>query len=228
LTSEYLSEIELYYSPVNADSHIIISGEEFHHLVKVMRHNSGEEIQVTDGQGKIFRCKIENIYKDSALLLNLQEFSYTNNNSGITLCLPYLKNTDRLEYALEKCTELGITSFIIYTSERTLRRSFKTDRWNKILLSAMKQSLRAFLPKLETYSLKEICDLTPEKIIFDQKAEKIFDKRLIKNEALLLIGPEGGFSSYETGLFSDAGVYNLAPNRLRSETAAVVCAARLI
>jgi 16S rRNA (uracil1498-N3)-methyltransferase len=228
LISEYLSNIELYYSPASKDPQILISADEFHHLVKVMRHNTGDEIWTTNGQGKIFKCKLESIHDDSALLSCSQEFFYINENAGITLCLPYLKNVDRLEFALEKCTELGITSFIIYTSERTLHRGFKTDRWNKILVSAMKQSIRSYLPELKTFSLDEVFKLPPQKIVFDQKAETTFDRKLIKDEVLLLIGPEGGFSAHETALFRETSIFKLAPNRLRSETAAIICAACLI
>ncbi len=228
LISDYLSEIELYYNSTAAGDLISLSGDEFHHLVNVMRHSKGNEVWVTDGKGNIYKCRIDTIAKDYAELWILKKLEYDNAARNIFLCLPYLKNNDRLEFALEKCTELGITRFIIFTSERTIARSSKSDRWNKIVLSAMKQSLRSFLPEVQFYNLKEMHSLTGEKILFDQKSEMMFNRSLIQGISYLIIGPEGGFSSAEIKLFKGSSFYKLAPNRLRSETAAVVAASLLI
>ena len=67
---------------------------------------------------------------------------------NIFFCIPKLKYSDRFEFALEKCTELGITNFIIFDSERSIHKSDKKERWEKIVLSAMKQSLRSYLPNI--------------------------------------------------------------------------------
>ena len=232
LDLEYLSNIELYYtSPGNCkEDFIIIDGEEFKHIVKVMRHSAGDEVYVTNGAGQIFNGCIKDISKDYLTISINKIFNYENNLSGITFCIPKLKNPERFEFALEKSTEMGITNFIVYDAERSISKSAKIERWNKIILSAMKQSLRSFLPVISTSnSLKEICKLNGEKIIFEQNAEKSFIKFEVREgkKYYFIFGPEGGLTSKELGLFDKNKFHKLAENRLRTETAVVKCAALL-
>ena len=141
--SEHLSNIELFYSkPENfREDEVILEGDECRHAVKVMRHHMGDEIFITNGEGKISNGNINEILKDTLSVTIKKEFIYENKFSGVTFCLPKLKNPERFEFALEKCAELGITNFIVFESERTVSKAYKLDRWHKILLSAMKQSL---------------------------------------------------------------------------------------
>jgi 16S rRNA (uracil1498-N3)-methyltransferase len=229
LISEYLSEVELYYSTEYKPGTVIITGDEYKHLFKVMRHNINDHIWITNGKGEIFKTIIRDIKKDSAESEIVEELRYTDELKYITLCIPYLKNVSRLEFAVEKCTELGVTSFIIYSSERTLTKNPKLDRWNKIALAAMKQSLRSFLPVITFHSLKDIADKKGEKIMFDQNAKLSFSGSLVNkgNENYLIVGPEGGFSEKELNMFASNPKYKLTPNRLRSETAAVTAVSRL-
>lgn len=229
LISEYLSEVELYYSTDKKPGTIIISGDEYKHLIKVMRHNINDHVWITNGKGEIFKTIIRDIKKDSAESEIIEELKYTNELKHITLCIPYLKNISRLEFAIEKCTELGISSFIIYSSERTLTKNPKLDRWNKIALAAMKQSLRSFLPLISFCSLKDIAEKAGEKIMFDQNAQISFSGALVdkENENYLVIGPEGGLSEKEMNMFDSNPKFKLTPNRLRSETAAIIAVSRL-
>ncbi len=228
---EFLSDIELYYSPpVYCGAEISLTTDEFRHAVKVMRHRPGDELFVTNGEGKIFSGKISTIEKEALRLSAEKTFTYKNKFENIYFCLPKLKNPERFEFALEKCVELGITNFIIFESYRTISKSSKTERWNKIALSAMKQSLRSFLPKIEINgTLNSIKDLSGEKIIFDQKAETyLFDfKNNPEKNFYFIFGPEGGFANEEFKLFQESQVYKLAENRLRSETAIIKCASML-
>ncbi len=151
--SQQLSNIELYYtSPENISKNkIIIEGEEYSHITKVMRHTMNDKLYVTDGDGNIYSCLINKINKNNIELGIENVLSYENRLKNIYFCIPKLKNNDRLEFALEKCTELGIINFVIFESERTISRANKIERWKKILLSAMKQSLHSFLPKIEVH-----------------------------------------------------------------------------
>lgn len=229
--NEFLSDVELYYTlPENCGVEITLAGDEFKHAVKVMRHKPGDELYVTNGYGEIFLCEVKLVEKDIIKLEVIKTFPYKNNLVNIYFCLPKLKNPDRLEFALEKCTELGITNFIIFESERTVSRSSKLERWNKIVLSAMKQSLRSFLPEiLEIKSLSIVKDYPGEKIIFEQSAGTYFNNFKIDlvRKYFFLFGPEGGFSDEELRLFDDSKIYKLAENRLRSETAIIKCASML-
>jgi len=228
---EYLSNIELYYSDLEArDEIIIVSGEEFKHISKVMRHSPGDEIFVTDGEGKIFKGVIEKILKDFAEVRIAETLSYVNKKKEFTFCLPRLKNPERFEFALEKSAELGITTFIVFNSSRTISKGIKIDRWNKILLSAMKQSLLSFLPSIrDGGSLKDLIRLEGEKIIFDQSGKRKFARNMVKpgEKYYFIFGPEGGLTRDELNFFNEDNIVKLSDNRLRTETAVVKCAASL-
>ncbi len=137
--------------------------------MKVMRNKIDDKIFATDGYGNIFEGVVKEIKKDRLIAKVKRNHIYKNELQNFTFCIPNLKNPERLKFALEKCTELGITRFILFNSERTVSKGFNTERLNKIVISAMKQSLRTFLPKIEiANSIKELKNLTGEKIIFDQ------------------------------------------------------------
>ncbi len=146
----YLSGVELYYSSFGniKGNKIIISEDDYKHIAKVMRHSIGDEIYITDGNGKIFLSIIKEIKKDSLTSSVKKILKYENEFSNIIFCIPKLKSSDRFEFALEKCTELGITNFIIFNSERAIYKSDKKGRWEKIVLSAIKHSLISYLPFL--------------------------------------------------------------------------------
>lgn len=229
---EYLSNIELYYTlPENCtDTEILINGEECSHILKVMRHNIDDELFVTNGAGQIFRGIIKNINGNRITVPVNKIYQYKNELANITFCIPKLRSTDRFEFALEKCVELGITNFIVFESERTISRNLKIDRWNKILIAAMKQSLRSFLPSLSTVnSFQELINLKGEKLIFDQNAGNKFTelKNNLNKNYYFIFGPEGGFSSAELNFVSNQNLYKLAENRLRTETAIIKCASIL-
>jgi 16S rRNA (uracil1498-N3)-methyltransferase len=222
----YLSGVKLYYSSSADESNqIALLGDEFKHSVNVMRHSVGDDIYVTNGRGEIFLTKVDEIKKDFLTASIEKIYKYKNEFSHITFCIPKLKSNDRLEFALEKCTELGITNFIIFDSERALHKSDKLDRWQKIVLSAMKQSLRSYLPKIDVLnSLDEIFKLDGRNILLDQDAERKISelKTYPKEKYLFIFGPEGGFTKEEINLFGEK--YKLANNRLRTETAIIKCA----
>jgi len=231
LQPAFLSDVELYFSQeVSADS-ILIKDEEFHHIKDVMRHKIGDELFVTDGNGFIYKTEIDQIEKRflSAKITSTTE--YTNKLLNITFCIPRLKSTDRFEFALEKCVELGITNFIVFDSQRTVAKGEKLDRWQKIVLAAMKQSLRAWLPSVKyCKSVKEINELDGKKIIFDQNATDTLQNYLVSNHQaqitnhFFLFGPEGGFSEDELKIANSELRIKLTENRLRSETAIVTAA----
>lgn len=232
LNSKGLSGIELYYAPPSSrkDKKIIVQGAEVEHLLRVMRHTTEDEIYITGGKGTICRAVINNITKEMAEAKVIEEFYFHNRLSNIYFCIPRLKNPDRFETALEKCTELGITHFIIYESERSIPKGNKKERWEKILLSAMKQSLRSYLPDLAlANSLRDIKSKEGTKILFLQEADKFFDITKINEGAkyYFIFGPEGDLTNEEKNLFIKDETYNLGNYRLRSETAIIKCASLL-
>jgi 16S rRNA (uracil1498-N3)-methyltransferase len=232
LELEHLSNIELYYSePGNFSSDLVaISGDEFRHITKVMRHKIGDEIYITNGLGKIYSTELISISKSATRFRIKKEYNYENRFNNITFCIPKLKSHERFEFALEKAVELGVTNFIIYESVRAVARGSKIDRWKKITLSAMKQSLRSHLPVVdEIKSLNEIAKMDSEIILFEQNSAKNIRDLKIKRDKkyTFVFGPEGGLDQKELDLVSNSQIYNLAENRLRSETAIINAASIL-
>ena len=147
--------------------------------------------------------------------------------------IPTLKISDRFETAIEKCVELGISNFNIFFAERSSIKREKIDRWQKIANSAMKQSLRSFLPKIECFKSIEKLNKDSVKLIFDQKAEKSLSEFLqsydfsTNSKIEFIFGPEGGLTEKETGNVENSILLKLSHNRLRAETAVITAAAIL-
>ena len=195
-----------------------------------MRHVVGDEIYVTNGCGNIFVTRVSKLNISFVELLVQKTYNYENRLKSIFFCIPKLKNPERFEFILEKCTELGITNFIIYDAERAISKGNKIERWNKILLSAMKQSLRSYLPKISLGgSIEKIYEKQGLKLVFEQNSKLDFEKSKydLSNNSYFIFGPQRGLSERELSLFSDFEKYNLADNRLRVETAVIKCASLL-
>ena len=223
---EHLSNIELYYSePKNfSDNSAMIMGDEYRHITKVMRHKIGDVIYFTNGLGNIYSGRIDSITKSAIMVKIDKKYQYENKFKNIYLCLPKLKSPDRFEFAIEKCVELGITNLIIYDSKRAVAKGSKIGRWNKVALSAMKQSLRSYLPKLNEYkSIEEIIKIDCEVIIFEQNSEINIEELNISatKKYYFVFGPEGGLDQEELDFVNKSQIYSLAENRLRTETALV-------
>lgn len=234
MSQEYLSNIELYFSDDVADNYIQMSEEESKHITKVMRHSVGDKIFVTNGKGNIFKSEIIETCATSVTLRIMETFQYKNKLNNITFCIPRLKSNDRFEFAIEKCVELGITNFIVFDSERTVAKGGKLDRWNKIALSAMKQSLRSYLPTIEFFdSLAKVPFSDGKKLVFDQSGKYSITELLkVKKEGdhqklNFIFGPEGGLTSKEIKLLNNSEILSLTSNRLRSETAIVTAASQI-
>lgn len=216
----------LFYHPELSEGNYTLEGDEAHHA-KVLRLSVGSEIMVTDGKGTMANCSISAIEKTS-IVFSIIKTSSTPSPTPIHLYVAPTKNADRIEWLVEKATEIGIASITMMKCERNERKSINHDRLIKMAVSAMKQSQQSWLP--------EIKDLTPFKEIISLKYEQKFiayvdhsNPDQLKNLAKpggsygLMIGPEGDFTSDEIEL----AVKNcwikvgLGPTRLRTETAAL-------
>lgn len=223
----HLSDIELYYtSPESIESEkVTLNGEEFHHSVNVMRNSVGDIIHITDGEGRIYKSEIVQITKNYLSAAIQEKLIYKNQAANIWFCIPQLKNPDRLKFAFEKCVELGITNFILFSSKHTISKKINSEKFLRTTFAAMKQSLRAFLPKIVSSSFNEIINLPGTKILFDQNSKTSFDGNVdIKKPIYFLFGPEGGFDEAEIINVNIGWQFNLSANRLRSETAIIKCA----
>lgn len=232
----FLFDVELYYSRLvdERSSEIVLDDTEFKHAVKVMRNNVGDTLFVTDGLGKIYKTTITGI-KSKMLISEIEAiYEYEKSLPNVNFVIPRLKSADRFEFALEKCTELGVTKFNIFNAERSVAKGEKSERWRKVLLAAMKQSLRAYLPEISFKKDLKVLNKEGNVIyIFDQNADLLF-KEVVENiktddenEHYFIFGPEGGLTENEIKLFPNAVKVKLTGNRLRAETAVISAAAAL-
>jgi len=226
----HLSNIELYYttSEFIESDRLILTGDEFHHSVNVMRNSVDDKIFVTDGKGSIYTSKIMSVSVDHLSANIIERRVFENKANNIWFCIPVLKNPDRIKFAFEKCVELGITNFILFSSKYTLTKKVKPEKFGKTVLAAMKQSLRAFLPQIDSASLNDIIKLDGHKILFDQNEKLEFEGKVELNKSIyFLFGPEGGFDENEIESVDRENHFNISANRLRSETAIIKCASLL-
>ncbi|HEY4756810.1 MAG TPA: RsmE family RNA methyltransferase, partial [Ignavibacteriaceae bacterium] len=138
MESLILSDIELYYSKlVDLKSGLItIESEESNHILNVMRHGTNDEIYITNGAGKIFKSQIVATSKKNVISKIQKEYSYEEKFPNIIFCIPSLRSAERFEFAFEKCTELGVTNFIIYQAKRSVPKKVNLVRVEKILVAA--------------------------------------------------------------------------------------------
>ena len=233
-----MRDVELYYSEYiyQSEGTAVLVKTEAKHVSKVMRHQINDEIYITDGKGCIYRCKIIGIEKEKVNCSIIEYENFDNPLKDIVFCFPRLKNNDRFDFALEKSIELGITNFIIFQSQRTIPKGNKIERWRKIVLSAMKQSLRSYLPEIKFVdSTKKLSEKDGAKLIIEQQGEQRYEEYHFmkssnnRGKTLLIFGPEGGLNNEEIEMLSgeNSTILKLTDNRLRSETAIMYAASLL-
>ncbi|SEF55435.1 16S rRNA (uracil1498-N3)-methyltransferase [Halpernia humi] len=217
---------------------IKINDDEQQHIVKVLRMKSGEELFVTDGKGNlaqgnlILEGKKANL-DVSIIKENLPEFS-----PKLHIAIAPTKNLDRLEFFVEKATEMGISEITFLQTEKTERKFLNLDKIQKKAIAACKQSLRFHFPKInELIKLSDfLVNITSENTFVahcDESLERISLMVLRQtqnnknNEITFLIGPEGDFSTKEIELLANKNIkaVSLGKQRLRTETAGVFVAA---
>ena len=214
----------------NPESEIVLSKEESKHATKVLRKKEGDILNFTDGKGGFYKAEITVAdTKKCRLQIISSEQKPKQHNYHLHIAIAPTKNMDRYEWFLEKATEIGIDEITPIICERSERKVIKAERCNRILLSAMKQSLKLHLPKLnETITLKDFLkqDFEGNKYIAHcEDGEKTELRKEEKTEkTLILIGPEGDFSSTEVelALQNQFKTVSLGGSRLRTETAGIV------
>ncbi|SFW49695.1 16S rRNA (uracil1498-N3)-methyltransferase [Sinomicrobium oceani] len=225
--------MNLFYSPdLNEEKkRFTFDKEESRHIIRVLRKTEGDHIYLTNGKGWIFKAEITVADIRHCTVLLTEKSRQEGRNYYIHLAVAPTKMNDRYEWFLEKATEIGvdeITPVICDHSERTV---VKPERLEKILQSAMKQSLSAFMPRLNpAVSLESFLQQqTPGQhcIAHCEEGEERYllkEKIVPGTETTILIGPEGDFSVREIGMALDKGYIpvSLGNTRLRTETAAVV------
>jgi len=204
--------------------------EESKHIIKVLRKKDGDILFVTNGLGYLFKTEIT-LASDSKCTVQIVSFEKSApSNFKLHLAVAPTKMNDRYEWFLEKATEIGIQEITPIICDRSERKVINTDRFEKIILSAMKQSNELYLPKLNpAISFKEFIKQQNEGLHLIAHCEET-DKKTLKSvvqpntNITVLIGPEGDFSEKEIALALEQKYIpvSLGNTRLRTETAAVV------
>lgn len=224
--------MQLFYNPtINKSlSSFVFDKEESKHIVKVLRKKESDILFVTNGLGYLFKTEIA-LASDNKCTVNIISFEKQNSSKfHLHLVVAPTKMNERYEWFLEKATEIGIHEITPIICEHSERKVLKTDRFQKIIESAMKQSLHCYIPKLnEPILFKDYIKSQKSGQLFiahcEETNKKTLKSELKRNENVtILIGPEGDFSVKEIQLAFENNFIpvSLGKTRLRTETAAVV------
>ena len=225
--------MQLFYSTDIQDGLVRLSAEEARHCTQVLRKQIGDSIQVVDGKGHWYEAVLVEISKKTALAsIESERKEQTNRTFRVHISIAPTKNISRLEWFLEKATEIGVDEISLLLCQRSERKVVRLDRLEKVVLSAMKQSLKATLPRLNELCkfkafIEKSSQIKGQKFIgYCEDSVNIHLKQNYKagSDVCILIGPEGDFSPEEVALAQAAGfeAISLGESRLRTETAGVV------
>ena len=224
--------MQLFYNPSISenDKEVIFPRDESKHIIKVLRKIEGDNLNITNGKGFLFNAEIidANLNKCKAKIKNFEQ--ERDKKYHLHLAVAPTKMNDRFETFLEKATEIGIDKITPIICDHSERKVVKINRFERVLQSAMKQSLHYTLPEItEAISFKEFIQQHHDGQKFiahcEEKEKKSFQKELLPGETYtLLIGPEGDFSPQEIELALQQQFIpvTLGHTRLRTETAAIV------
>ncbi|MBL7922486.1 MAG: 16S rRNA (uracil(1498)-N(3))-methyltransferase [Bacteroidia bacterium] len=220
------------------DKVAILTSEESWHCAKVLRKKAGDNIQLIDGKGNYYDAVLE-LVTDKKCTANITSgpVLQLKRNYYLHLAIAPTKQIDRIEWMIEKAVEIGIDEISFINCKNSERTVIKAERIHKIVESAVKQSLQAYLPKVNgLISFKEIINASKEdqRLIahcYDSEKENLKQINFKSKSTLILIGPEGDFSKEEVdiALSNKFKAVSFGQNRLRTETAGLyVCQAASI
>ncbi|MBR4738999.1 MAG: 16S rRNA (uracil(1498)-N(3))-methyltransferase [Bacteroidales bacterium] len=240
--------MQLFYNKdIVAGGWCTLDAEESRHAVRVLRLREGDELHVTDGCGNLYHCRIVQVESGKCMVESVANETAAFNSQLSTfnchLAVAPTKNPSRMEWLVEKAVEIGVGEITLLDCDHSERTFLKTDRLEKLAVSAMKQSLRTVLPKINppvklSDWLHSMCTehltlntehspLNTQKFIAhceaDQPRTPLAAALQPGRDAVILIGPEGDFSEEEIALALKCGFQpvSLGPARLRTETAAL-------
>lgn len=233
-----------YFDPLTRQGEeVVLSEEESHHIVKVLRLSAGERVELLDGQGSVFRAVI--VATGRRVTLHLDGLAAAAPEEGKTLWVAQgLLKGDKMDTVVQKCTELGVARFMPFISSRcqgrldNLQARKKQERWQRIGLEACKQCLRLRLPRIDSPAgFEEFLRSGAAgnesflKLMFWEEEKEVHLRDLPEisgaGSTILLLGPEGGLTGREVELARDAGfrTVSLGERILRAETATLAAVA---
>ena len=227
-------ELPIFFIDMVSDHIITLQEETSKHVVQVLRMKQGQQLQLTDGVGNLLTAEIIDDHKKKCTVNVIEKTFILKKERQVSIAISLLKNNTRLEWFLEKATEIGVTEIIPLLCSRTEKQHFRFDRMKQILISAMMQSKQVWLPKLhQPTEFKNICSAssyTTRLIAHCEENEKVPLRDFKQSPSIqILIGPEGDFTKEEIGVAIEHGYapVSLGNTRLRTETAGMVAATLL-
>lgn len=222
--------MNLFFTPDIKSNTYILPEDESKHIIRVLRLQSGDIINLTDGKGNLYTATIASDHpKRCELIVTDVVSEYGKKDYSVSIAIAPTKNIDRFEWFLEKSTEIGIDHIYPIICSRSERKVIKHDRSNRVITSAMKQSLKAYHPVLhEQMDFKKFMKISyPDVRLIAHCGDD--ERKLLKNEikpggeSIILIGPEGDFTDAELEMAVQNGFkpVSLGDSRLRTETAGI-------
>lgn len=224
--------MHLFYTPDISGPEYTLSEEESKHAVRVLRLGAGDMVQLVDGKGGLFEAVVQDPNpKRCKLEINKTVPEFGKKPYYIHIAVAPTKNLDRMEWFIEKAVEIGIDEISFLKCARSERKELKLDRLEKIAVSAMKQSLKAYLPQLNELTPYKtfLAGLQPDNSAYIAHLEEgtrqdLKQINISQKSYCVLIGPEGDFTPEEIEMALAKGInpVTLGESRLRTETAALV------
>jgi 16S rRNA (uracil1498-N3)-methyltransferase len=226
--------MELYYH-----QHILtdrtLPEAEAHHCINVMRHNTGDQVFITDGKGTLYEGSIQIQGKKKVQVADVQVLRKQEQKRKIHVGIVPVKSTDRLEFMIEKLTELGVAEISFIASRRCERERVNTDKLEMRAIAAVKQSHNLYVPKinpmiaLNHYLRATTSDQLYVAAMTGDNPQALSKQKLSDGSVTILIGPEGDFTDTEMEDIIQSGYQpvSLGSHILRTETAAIYSAAVL-
>ena len=223
--------MQIFYAPGLQGDSYTLDVKESRHCIRVMRMKKGDPVSLIDGKGNLFEGKISNPdQNECSITITGIVRGFEKRNYSLQIAISPLKNPERFEWFVEKSVEIGVDRITPLICHNTEKQSLKPERINNVIISAMKQSLKALKTEFdEKVSFNEFISRQNACIkmiahcnenIQRKKISEVCDKN---QDAVILIGPEGDFTEEEIKLASDSGFIpiHLGSSRLRTETAGI-------
>lgn len=221
-----------FYAP-DIDHSSVLPESDSQHCCKVLRMQAGDCIEIIDGRGSLYKCRITTAHHKRTEVEIVERVDLPPVwPFNITVAVAPTKHLDRMEWMVEKLVEIGVNRIVPIRCMRSERKEIKTERLEKIAVSAMKQSLKAVLPRIDEMmplaAFLSSVDKSDQRFVAycdDWVERKLLAREYRHGESVaVLIGPEGDFSPEEIKMTIDEGFIpvTLGDNRLRTETAALV------
>ena len=226
-----------FYIPSVSGDTCQLDDEESKHCVRVLRLKENDAVEITDGKGNLFNAVIENAHPKACVLRITEHHKESPPTWELIIAVAPTRNMVRMEWLIEKLTEIGFSKFIPVECQTSERRVIKMERLNKIAIESMKQSGRVYLPQIEELIsfeelIKNYSQFKGQKFIphcIDSEKKTLSSSYKKEENALVLIGPEGDFTREEIEIAIQNGFIPVSLNEktLRTETAALSAAISL-